>query len=36
MDGFGSDQGAAKFHLLWVLKESARLNDRDYLSEILP
>lgn len=36
MDGFGSDQGAANFHLLWMLKENARLNGRDYLTEILP
>ncbi len=36
MDGFGSDQGAANFHLLWMLKENARLNGRDYLAEILP
>lgn len=36
MDGFGSDQSAANFHLLWMLKENARLNGRDYLAEILP
>jgi transposase-like protein len=36
MDGFGSDQGAANFHLLWMLKENARLNGRDYLAEIIP
>ena len=36
MDGFGSDKGAANFHLLWMLKESARSNGRDYLAEILP
>ena len=36
MDGFGSDQGAANFHLLWMLKENARTNGRDYLAEILP
>jgi putative transposase len=36
MDGFGSDQGASNFHLLWMLKENARTNGRDYLSEILP
>lgn len=36
MDGFGSDAGAANFHLLWMLKENARLNGRDYLAEILP
>ena len=36
MDGFGSDQGAANFHLLWMLKENARINGRDYLAEILP
>lgn len=36
MDGFGSDRGAANFHLLWMLKENARSNGRDYLNEILP
>ena len=36
MDGFGSDHGAANFHLLWMLKENARSNGRDYLNEILP
>lgn len=36
MDGFGSDRGAANFHLLWMLKENARCNGRDYLAEILP
>ena len=36
MDGFGSDRGAANFHLLWMLKENARSNGRDYLKEILP
>lgn len=36
MDGFGSDKGAANFHLLWMLKENARANGRDYLTEILP
>lgn len=36
MDGFGSDAGAANFHLLWMLKENARSNGRDYLREILP
>lgn len=36
MDGFGSDQGASNFHLLWMLKENARINGRDYLAEILP
>ena len=36
MDGFGSDRGAANFHLLWMLKENARINRRDYLVEILP
>lgn len=36
MDGFGSDRGAANFHLLWMLKENARVNGRDYLAEILP
>jgi transposase-like protein len=36
MDGFGSDAGASNFHLLWMLKENARTNDRDYLAEILP
>ena len=36
MDGFGSDHGAANFHLLWMLKENARANGRDYLNEILP
>ena len=36
MDGFGSDQGAANFNLLWMLKENARINGRDYLKEILP
>ncbi len=34
--GFGSDRGAANFHLLWMLKENARSNGRDYLREILP
>lgn len=36
MDGFGSDEGASNFHLLWMLKENARSNGRDYLAEILP
>ncbi|MCZ2111630.1 MAG: transposase [Dehalococcoidia bacterium] len=36
MDGFGSDAGAANFHHLWMLKENARVNGRDYLAEILP
>lgn len=36
MDGFGSDAGAANFNLLWMLKENARVNGRDYLIEILP
>jgi transposase-like protein len=36
MDGFGSDLGASNFHLLWMLKENARINGRDYLAEILP
>jgi transposase-like protein len=36
MDGFGSDAGAANFNLLWMLKENARTNGRDYLTEILP
>lgn len=36
MDGFGSDASAANFHLLWMLKENARINGRDYLPEILP
>ena len=36
MDRFGSDHGAANFHLLWMLKENARSNARDYLNQILP
>lgn len=36
MDGFGSNQGPANFHLLWMLKENGRLNGRDYLTEIIP
>ncbi|MBI2767906.1 MAG: hypothetical protein HYX53_18610, partial [Chloroflexi bacterium] len=36
MDGFGSDSGAANFHTLWMLKENARCNGRDYLTEIVP
>lgn len=36
MDGFKSDAGAANFHLVWMLKENARCNGRDYLSEIIP
>ena len=36
MDGFGSDKGASNFHLLWMFKENARINGRDYLAEILP
>jgi len=36
MDGFGSDSGAANFQTLWMLKENARINGRDYLAEILP
>lgn len=36
MDGFGSDKGLSNFHLLWMLKENARVNGRDYLAEILP
>ena len=36
MDGFGSDQGAATFHHLWMLKENARINGRAYLIEIFP
>lgn len=36
MDGFGSAAGAANFNLLWMLKENARVNGRDYLPEILP
>lgn len=36
MDGFGSDRGAANFHTLWMLKENARVNGRDYLPELIP
>lgn len=36
MDGFGSDSSAANFQTLWMLKENARINGRDYLVEILP
>lgn len=36
MDGFGSDEGAANIQLLWMLKENARINGRDYLREICP
>ena len=36
MDGFGSDRGAANFHYLWMLKENARSNGRDYLAELIP
>jgi transposase-like protein len=36
MDGFGSDRGARNFHTLWMLKENARVNGRDYLRELIP
>ena len=36
MDGFGSDKGMSNFLLLWMMKENALSNGRDYLREILP
>jgi transposase-like protein len=36
MDGFKSTSSASTFHTLWMLKENARINGRDYLPEILP
>jgi transposase-like protein len=36
MDGFGSDAGAANFDLLWMIKENARTNGRDFLPELHP
>ena len=36
MDGFGSDAGAENFLNLWMLKENARVNGRDYLLELIP
>ena len=35
MDGFGSEPGAENFVFLWMLKENARLNHRDYLTELI-
>jgi len=36
MDGFKSTLGASNFHTLWMLKENARSNRRDYLPELIP
>lgn len=36
MDGFKSARGASNFHTLWMLKENARSNGRDYLPELIP
>jgi len=36
MDGFKSTAGASNFYSLWMLKENARCNGRDYLPELLP
>jgi len=36
MDGFGSDKGASNFQLIWMIKENARQNGRDYLLELHP
>lgn len=36
MDGFGSVRGMRNFHVLWMLKENARCNGRDYLPELIP
>lgn len=36
MDGFKSARGASNFHTLWMLKENARCNGRDYLPELIP
>jgi transposase-like protein len=36
MDGFGSRRGIVNFHRLWMLKENARCNGRDYLPELIP
>lgn len=35
MDGFGSVRGMRNFHVLWMLKENARCNGRDYLPELI-
>jgi transposase-like protein len=36
MDGFKSTTSASNFHTLWMLKENARCNGRDYLPELIP
>lgn len=36
MDGFGSTRGMVNFHRLWMLKENARSNQRDYLPDLIP
>lgn len=36
MDGFKSPSSASLFHTLWMLKENARHNGRDYLPELIP
>ena len=35
MDGFGSTAGAKNFIGLWMAKENARVNGRDYLRELI-
>ena len=35
MDGFGSDDGIKNFIFLWMLKENARVNGRDFLPELV-
>lgn len=36
MDGFKSVEGASNFYSLWMHKENARCNGRDYLPELIP
>lgn len=35
MDGFKTTASASTFHTLWMLKENARCNGRDYLPELI-
>ena len=36
MDGFKTTKAASNFHTLWMLRENARCNGRDYLPELIP
>jgi hypothetical protein len=35
MDGFGPDEGATSFGILWMLKENARALDLDRMEVIM-